>query len=162
MWWCVRESEVSQHRGGPGAGETPAQSHWPALFDRTRQQIARALQLARLVGRNALMETLFRFALPFGERAPRALDVGSRPPVTALEERDTGPHVDRLLVVSAKVVIETRQEQLFDARGAIGLAQRPRVGRFSTERLHADVIIGHELTLVNEFTLRVAFTALLA
>ena len=81
----------------------------PALFNRTGQQIARALQIPRLVRSDTLMKTLFRFALTFGQRAPGALDVGTCPPVTPLEEGHSRPHVDRLLVVAAEVLIETRQ-----------------------------------------------------
>ena len=122
-----------------------------ALFNCARQQITRTLEITSLIGGDSLVQALLGFPLTLGKRAPGALDVRARAAVATLEERDARPHIDRLLVVTTEVVVETGQEQLFDTCNAIGLAQRASVGRFSAEWLHADVIIGQELTLVNRF-----------
>jgi hypothetical protein len=124
-----------------------------ALFNRTCQQIARTLEIARLIRGDSLVQALLGFALTFGKRAAGALDVCASAAVATLEEGDARPHIDRLLVVATEVVVETGQQQLFDTRGAIGLAQRASVGRISAEWLHADVIIRQEVTLVNRFCL---------
>ena len=41
-----------------------------------------------------------------------------------LEERDVGPDVDGLVVVSAEVVIEAREQQLLDPGLTLGLGER--------------------------------------
>jgi len=61
--------------------------------------------------------------------------------MASFEKGHARPDVNGLFVVTAEVVIETCQQQLLDARGTISLAQLAGVGRFSTQRLHADVII---------------------
>jgi hypothetical protein len=101
------------------------------------------------------MKALFGLALTLSKCAAGALDIRAGTAVASLEKRHTRPHVDRLLVVAPEVVVETGQQQLFDTRGAFSLAQRARVRRICAEWLHADVIIGQELTLVNRFSSRV-------
>ena len=124
------------------------------LLDCTRQQFACPLQIARLIGRDPLVQTLFGFALPLGKRAARAFDVRTGAAMATFEKGHARPDIDRLFVITTEVVVETGQQQLFDTRGAFGLAQRASVGRISAEWLHADVIIGQELTLVNRFSQR--------
>jgi len=87
------------------------------------------------------MQALFGFPLAFGQCASRAFDIRASPAMATLQERDARPDIDRLLIVTTEVVIKTGQQQLFDTRCAIGLAQRTSVGRISAEWLHADVII---------------------
>ena len=70
------------------------------------------------------MQQLVALALLLGQRVARALDIGTRAPVAAFEKRDPRPDVDRLFVVTAEILIETRQQEFLDARGTIGLAQR--------------------------------------
>jgi hypothetical protein len=122
------------------------------LFDCTRQQFTCPLQIACLIRSDPLVQTLFGFALPLGKRAARAFDVRTSAPMATLEKGHPRPDIDRLFVITTEVVVETGQQQLFDTRGAFGLAQRASVGRISAEWLHADVIIGQELTLVNRFS----------
>jgi hypothetical protein len=92
------------------------------LLNGPRQEFPRVLQIARLIGRYAVVQQLLGFTLAFGKGAAGPLDVRARTSMSALEERDACPDVDRLFVIAAEVVIEARQQQVLDARGAIGVA----------------------------------------
>ena len=83
------------------------------------QQPARGLRLAALKRGGARVDQLFAFALTFGDRAARALDVRAGACVTAIEEQGPRPDVDGEIVLAGEVVIEAAQEQLFEARFAI-------------------------------------------
>ena len=100
---------------------------WRALIDGARQQVACALDVACLVGIEAAVQQFLRLALPLGNRASRAVDVGARPIVIALEKDDARPDIDGLFVISGEVVIETGDEKFFDARRALG--DRPKCRR---------------------------------
>jgi hypothetical protein len=113
-WHGIEASEALQKHQRELVGAT--------LLDGSRQEIARALEIAGLIGSDPLMKTLFGFALTLRESASSALDVCASAAVAAFEKGHARPHIDRLLVVAAEVVIEARQQQLFDTRGAIGLA----------------------------------------
>src|SRR5258706_16127409 len=67
------------------------------------------------------MQQFLRLALPLGNRASRALDVGPGAVVVALEKDDARPDVDGLFVVSGEVMIESGDKEFFDARGAIAI-----------------------------------------
>ena len=80
------------------------------------------------------MQQLFGLALPLGQRAARALDVGAGAAVAAVEEDDARPDVDRLLVVAGEVVVEAGEQELLD----VGVAVRiRRVGRCTRARSDA-------------------------
>ena len=51
----------------------------------------------------------------FGLRAARAIDVGARPIVRAIQKQHARPQVDGGVEFAGKVVIETRHEQMLDA-----------------------------------------------
>ena len=53
------------------------------------------------------MQQFLRLALPLGNRASRAIDVGARAIVVALEKDYTRPDIDGLFVISGEVVIES-------------------------------------------------------
>src|SRR5439155_15039906 len=78
------------------------------------QQAPRFLAVAAVEGRDAGLQQLLRLALPLGERAARALDVGARPRVAAIEKQRAGPHVDGLFVLRREVVIEAGEKKLLD------------------------------------------------
>ena len=85
---------------------------------------------------DAVLQQLFGLALPLGQRAARALDVGARARVAAVEEQRARPDVDGVLVVGGEVVIEADEQQLLDLRVAI----RCRLGVVSrvSRRCEAD------------------------
>src|SRR5688572_139953 len=80
------------------------------------------------------METLLGSSKALRQCTARALDVSPRPVVTTLEEDDTRPYVDRLLVLTCEIVIEPREEELFNARLAIGIVGRVRGANRSGRR----------------------------
>jgi hypothetical protein len=61
------------------------------------------------------------FALPLGDRTSRPLDVGPCSRVTAVDEQRAGPDVDGKLVLSGEIMIESAQQQFFEACFAIVL-----------------------------------------
>ena len=65
------------------------------------------------------MQQFLGLTLPLGDGAARALDVGTRARMAAIEKERTRPDVDRLIVLRRKVVIEADQQELFDLRVAI-------------------------------------------
>ena len=109
-------SRVAPAPLGDGLGEQPA----------SRRDVARVE-----CGAPGIDEFL-RFALTLGQRAARALDVRTSLAVAPLEERHARPHVDRLLVLSREIVIEPRQQELLDTRGALAFVD---VGRRSLRRV---------------------------
>jgi hypothetical protein len=72
------------------------------------------------------MEQLLRFTLTFGQRAPGALDVGTGAVMVALEEHDSRPDADRVLVMTREIVIEPGKKQLLDSRLTVGVVWRFR------------------------------------
>jgi hypothetical protein len=108
------------------------------------------------------MQQFLRLALPLGDRASRALDVRAGTVVIALEKHHARPDVDRVLVFSREVMIETGDEQLFDARGAIGIVRGGiwRAGGIAQWLRHQVrvsciapmAIMGHNPRSVNGFT----------
>ena len=84
----------------------------------------RAGRLTAIERRDAAMQQLFRLALPLGLRAARPLDVGARAIVAAVEKQHARPDVDGRLVVAGEVMIEPLQQQLLDARLALGAGER--------------------------------------
>ena len=85
------------------------------------------------------MDELFAFALAFGDRAARPLDIRSRTSVAAIDEERSRPDVDGEIVLAGEVIIEAVQKQLFKARFAIVL-------RFKSGGCGGRVLVGrHEL-----------------
>ena len=91
-----------------------------ALIDGAGQQVARAFNLSRLVRVQSTMQELLRFALALRDRLACAIDVRAGAVVIAIEKDDARPDVDRLFVFPGEIVIQTRNEKFFDARGALG------------------------------------------
>jgi hypothetical protein len=91
------------------------------VLDGGAKQPASCLGLAALKSRRSGVNQLLALALTFGNRAARALDVRSRTSVAAIDEQGSGPDVNRKIVVTGKVVIESVQQQLFEARFSIVL-----------------------------------------
>jgi hypothetical protein len=74
------------------------------------------------------VQELVAFALPFRDRAPRAIDVCLRPRMPAVEEEHAGPDADGQLVLSCEVVVEAGEKQAFDARVSLAFRQLSRFG----------------------------------
>ena len=73
------------------------------------------------------VQQLVPFALAFGDRRAGALDVGPGPRVAAVEKEHPRPDVDRELVLTVEIVVESGEEQLLDSRvGAFRVAKRIR------------------------------------
>jgi hypothetical protein len=92
-----------------------------ALLDRTGQQVAGALDVSSLERIEPPVQQFLRFALPFSNRLPCALDVGTGAIMIAIQKRDARPDVDRLFVIFCEVMIEPGDEKFLDARGAPGI-----------------------------------------
>ena len=97
-----------------------------AAVDRRLQQPARFVAVAAVERGDAVLQQLFRFALPLGQRAARALDVGAGARVAAIEKQRARPDVDRLLVLRGEVMVEADQQELLDLRVAIRIRRRRR------------------------------------
>ena len=94
----------------------------PAPLHSRVQHLPRSLDLSALERRDAVVEQLLGFALPLGQRAPGALDVGARPRVLAIQEQRARPDVDRLGVVERKILIEAAEKQALDLGSAFRVA----------------------------------------
>src|SRR5690242_14350135 len=120
---------VAGRFGGSGGRRKPVQAieqrerlvRRRAALDSRRQQLPRANGVATLKRGRAGLQQLFTLALPLGDRTARPLDVGACTRVTAIQKQDARPNTDCQLVLSAEVVIEAREQQLFDARIAARL-----------------------------------------
>src|SRR5438046_2031022 len=132
---------------------------WRTLIDGARQQVPCALDVACLVRVQAAVQQFLRFPLPFGDRRSRAVDVCASPIVIALEEDHARPDVDCLFVFGCEVMIKTGDEQLFDARRALGVVRSRRLGRIGALWLrhqsigcleYAGAIMGQKPRSVNE------------
>ena len=88
-------------------------------IDRARQQRARRGQVPGVVGGDAFVHEGLELALPLRHEAAGSIDVGLGPAVAPVEERHAGPDVDRLLVASGEILVETGEEQLLDPAFAI-------------------------------------------
>ena len=109
--------DASAGAGGPGVRAARQRLFRPrAAFDGRGQQAAGVLGVAAGERRGAGLQQLFPFALPLGDRAARALDVGAGPRVAAIEEEDARPHADCQLVLSAEIMVEAGEQQLLDSR----------------------------------------------
>ena len=137
---CARSRGAPIRRGDGDAGDTAgfeavqAIEHRERLVrrraavDRGLQQPARFVAVAALERRDAVLQQLFGLALPLGQRAARALDVGARARVAAIEKQRARPDVDRVLVAGGEVVVEADEQQLLDLRVAIRGRRGIRVG----------------------------------
>ena len=85
-------------------------------FDGGGQQFARPRGVAALECGCAGLEQFFAFALPLGDGAAGAFDVGAGARVRTIQEEDAGPDADCELVPSAEIMIESGVEQLLDSR----------------------------------------------
>ena len=101
------------------------------VFHRRSEQTTGGLGLAALKRRGARVDEFFRLALPLGDGAAGPFDVRPGTGVTAIDEQRAGPDVDGKLVLTAKVMIETAEKQLFQTRFPIPL-------RFGRGRREAD------------------------
>jgi hypothetical protein len=110
------------------------------LVERVPQQRPGVLHVPAMERIESLVDQGFGLALLFGLGATRALDVGPGTVVMAVQEQDTGPHVDGGLEVAGEVVIETGDQQLFDARVL------PRRARTAGWRWMGRLRIGHNLS----------------
>jgi hypothetical protein len=108
---------------------------WRAAFDRRGEQAPRPIDVAVVERLQALMHEGFRLALPFGLSAAGAVDIGAGAVVGAVEEQDAGPDVHRVVHASGEVLVESRDEQLFDAPLAFGVGQRISERRITGRRV---------------------------
>jgi hypothetical protein len=70
-----------------------------------------------------LMHERFGFTLSLGLRTTCPFDVGARPVVVPIEKQHARPDVDGLVVLRREVMIETGEQQAFNARVAFSDAQ---------------------------------------
>ena len=99
------------------------------------QQLARRIHLAALEGGHAAVQQLFGFALLLGERAPCALDIRTRPRMSAIE-RATALH---------------KSGRLHDALRALEGVRPVDPLRADADKLKADIqreLIAHDTTAV--------------
>jgi hypothetical protein len=87
------------------------------------------------------MEGSLGFALPLCLSATCALDIRSRAIVLPIEEQHSAPEIDRVTITVREVLVEPRQQQLFDPRIAFERAQRLGRWAFGAQRIHGVVII---------------------
>src|SRR5687768_4099670 len=81
----------------------------------------RAIDLAPLQRRRAGVDQLVPFTLALRNRASRTLDIGACACVTPIQEEHARPDVDGEIVSAGEVMIESREQQFFDAAVAIAL-----------------------------------------
>src|SRR5262249_42477265 len=93
-----------------------------AAVERRGQQPPRGLGIAARERGGAVVDELLSLALTLGDRAARALDVGAGAGVAAVEEEHPGPDIDRQLVLTREIVIETAEQELLDAGVTIAIA----------------------------------------
>lgn len=106
------------------------------LRNRFFEQAAGGVRLTAQKCRRAGVDELFPLALTLRNRAARALDVGTRARMAAIQKQDPGPYVDRAFVVPCEIVVQPAQEELFDA--GVTIALQPLGGcrvRVGTERV---------------------------
>ena len=128
-----------------------------ALVAGPRQQLARLVDLAGVVGRHAGMEQFFGLAMALGQRTARPLDVGAGTVVVTFEKHHARPDADRVFVVSGEIVIEPEEQELFDSRLTVGVVWRIRASdRVGRQRIRhpgwekVEAIIGQNSSQVNE------------
>ncbi len=96
-----------------------------------------------MIRRDSLVDEGLHFALPFGDEAARPIDIGLGAGVAAVEKRDAGPDVDRLIEAAGEILVEAGEQQLLDAAFAIGgLGVSGEVARRGVGHLARS--IGHE------------------
>ena len=95
-----------------------------ALIERVAQQRAGAHHFALVERFEAFVHERFGDALLLGLRAARAIDVGARPIVVAIEEQHARPEVDGRFELAGEIVIEAGDEQMLDPRVVFGAWQR--------------------------------------
>src|SRR5262245_13204941 len=71
--------------------------------------------------RDAPLKQLLRFALPLGQRAPRAINIRPRARMTSIEKERACPDVDRLFVARGEVMVEASDQQSFDFGVTLGI-----------------------------------------
>ena len=100
-----------------------------ALIERIAQQRAGARHFAAVESLEAFVDQGFGDALLLGLRAARAIDVGARPIVVAIEEQHARPEVDGRFELAREIVIEARDEEILDARLRLRRQGAPRQRR---------------------------------
>ena len=70
------------------------------------------------------MHQRFGNALLLGLRAARAIDVGARAIVSAIEEQHARPEIDGRFELAREIVIEPRDEEMLDPRFVFGARVR--------------------------------------
>jgi hypothetical protein len=96
------------------------------VLDRGREEPPRRIRFAAPEGLRAGVDQLFPLTLAFRDGAAGAFDVRAGACVSAVQEKDARPDVDRELVLSCEVVIEAAQKQVVDVRIAIDFRLRGR------------------------------------
>ena len=97
-----------------------------ALIERVAQQRARANHFALVEGGEPFVHQRFGNALLLRLRAARAIDVGARAIVIAIEKQHAGPEIDGRFELARKIVIEPRHEEVLDAPFVFGGWRPPR------------------------------------
>ena len=89
------------------------------MLDGGGDEAASSLRVAVVERRVPGVQQFITDALPLGHRTARPLDIGARACMTAIEKQHPRPHVDREFVLFGKIMIEPREQELFDARVAV-------------------------------------------
>ena len=66
------------------------------------------------------MEKLFGLPQALRQRGLCPFDVRSRTRMRPIQEKHTRPHIDRALVVTLEIMIESREQELFDLYVPLG------------------------------------------
>ncbi len=86
------------------------------MIHRCLEQPARLVSLSPAERGQTVLQEFLGLSLALGERAARALDVRPGPRMIPIQEQRSGPDVDRLLVLSREVMIQTNEQELLDLR----------------------------------------------
>ncbi len=106
-----------------------------AALDGRGQQAPGALDIAVVEGLESLVHEPFGLTLPLGLRAARTIDVGAGAVVCTIQEEHACPDVDGVIHAAGEVLVETRDEELLDARLAFGIGQRKSERRVTGRRV---------------------------
>ncbi len=106
------------------------------MLHRGSDEPARAFGVAPVERGTAGVQQFIALALPLGDRAAGPLDVGAGTGMAAVDEEHARPDVDREFVLFGKIMIEPREQELFDARVSVPFRHVCRKGQtVRTERV---------------------------
>ena len=90
------------------------------MIERVAQQCARTHDLTLVKRFEALVNQRLGNALLLRLGAPRAIDIGASPVVSAIEKQDACPQADGGFEFAREIVIEPGHQEILDSRVVIG------------------------------------------